>query len=476
MKKISGLFIMLIFIFSLVPVAFADEEDDRLRVRVSSEDSDGNKAETRNEIRLKNNETRIENRIRIEAKGELKEDYKARLKLLKESHRAKIESLNEHEIEALSNLSSERLQKIAELDKRQIERLSELNIRNLEKITSLKAERLKRLAELEKEKLERISELNESEIEKISGLNRARLNDLAKLGKDRLKLELKSIHVIKVKNAAELKKKNLTLGEIARLRERFENARQKFDDAKDEMDESRESLQEAKKKRDANATFEHSKAYVIKSAEAMISHLEKLKLKIQENENINGSTEARIVAQIDVQISEIAQIKAEAEASTTKEQIKEAASKLRAKWGRLQNLIKFYSDRIVAARVRGIVNQGLVLEKRIENILQKAEEKGIDVNVSAELDMFSTKIELSTSKHQQAQAKLSEAFELRLKVEPADSEKVKSLMEGANKLLKESREAIKEAHEVLKELVKKIRDAYPEADLSSDIEVEVEDE
>ena len=175
-------------------------------------------------------------------------------------------------------------------------------------------------------------------------------------------------------------------------------------------------------------------------------------------------------------ISEVAQIKAEAEAAATKEQVKEASKKLREIWSRLKHIIDLHAKRLVAARVEGIINKGLVLEKKLDNVLEKAKEKGLDADVSAEMSIFSEKIALSKDKYTQAQAKLSEALDLRSKGEAADSEKIKSIMNEANQLLKEARDALKEAHDALKTIVKKIKGSMPEADLSADVEVEVEQE
>ena len=469
MKKIFALAIIAIFMLSLMPGAFSRSLtiDTNAEIKGNAETNSNNN----------NNSERLGARAEAKAEAkELRESYKERLKLLKETQRAKLEALSAERAEMFANLSSDRLEKIAELDKRQIERLSELNIKNLEKISRLKGERLERLAELEKDKLERISNLNESDIEKVSVLGRAKLKEVAKLDVARIKAELKSIKIHKVKNADELNEKNVTNEEIASLRQRFEGAKEKFNEAKDELKNEREKLNEAKKKGDEKSALEHAKNYLLRAADALINHLEKIKAKVQESPNINDETEVKIVAEIDAQISEINSIKAEVQAATTKEQVKDIAKKLRSKWNSIVHLIRLYSGRVVSARVEGIVNQGLVLEKQLDNVLQKAKERGINVSVSAEMELFSQKIAASRDKFKQAQDKLTEALGLRAKGEPAESDKLKVLIEESNQLLKESRDSLKEAHDLLKTIVKKIKAAYPQADLSADVEVEVAEE
>ena len=466
MRKTISMAIIAMFLVSIIPFVFAERLlDSKLGIRAESRDgNDSAKVEARDEIKLRNNE----------ARAELKEEYRGKLNILRENYRAKIEALGEEKAKMFANLSSDRLQKIAKLDKKQIERLAKLNVKNLYKIAELKADRLERLTELEENKLERISELNQSDIEKISDLNRARIKELAKMNNAELKEELKAIHFVKVKNADELNQRNLTQANLTQLRERFENAKQEFKDAKEELEVTRKALKEARDKGDEKGSIEHAKDYLSKVADALILHLEKIKAKVQENKNIGNETEAKIVADIDTQISEINQIKAHVQAATTKEQVKEAAKELKKKWNSLKHLIDLYSKRVVAARVEGIVHRGLVLEKQLDHVLEKAKEKGIEVNATAEISNFSQEIANSKEKYLAAQAKISEAFDLRAKNESANSEKIKSLLDEVNQLLKESRDSLKQAHETLKAIVKIIKTAMPEADLSAEAEIEVE--
>ena len=128
----------------------------------------------------------------------------------------------------------------------------------------------------------------------------------------------------------------------------------------------------------------------------------------------------------------------------------------------------------MAARVEGLVNRGIVLEKRLDHVLAKAKEQGIEVDVSAELTAFSEKITLAKDKYKQAQDKLYAALDL--KAGNATEDQIKAVADEAKVLLKEARETIKEAHDILKTIVKKIKEAMPDADISTDVEVEVAQE
>ena len=428
MKKITALAIISIFIFSLIPLAFAEDKN------------------------------------MTQGRGNLG----SRLKDMEEKNK-------------------QRLQKIADLDKAQIERLSKLGIKNIEKIAELKKERLERLTKLSQEKIERLTELDKDKLEKISDLNETDLNKLAALGRARLKEiakedieklrgKLKSIKIMKVKRAEELDKRKISDAELAGFRTKFEKAKENFNLAKGELENSKKDLNEAIKNKDENKTIESAKIYLSKISDALTSHLEKIKAKVQESKNIPEERAKAIVADIDAEIAKIKDIKTEIEAATTKEQIKAAAKKLREEWNKVKNLTKLHADRVISARVEGLVNQGLVLEKRLDNILAKIKEKGISVDVDADVKTFSDKIAASKDAYTQAQAKLSEALDLRAKGEPADSDKIKQLTKEAEDLLKQARDSLKEAHNLLKTIVQKIKEASPDAKLSEETEVEVAEE
>lgn len=283
-------------------------------------------------------------------------------------------------------------------------------------------------------------------------------------------------NLIKVRNAEDLNERIIPNSRIAELNVNFEKAREKYDESKKRLDLTRQELRDAIRKGNQNATLTHAKDYLLHTTDIFISHLEKLKTQIQENKNIPNVTEATIVADVDAQISGLNTLKAEIQDASTKAQLRDDAKKLQDKWKNLQQIIKLFTNRIVAARVEGIVNEGLVLEKRLDNILSKLNGTGVHVDVSVEVSQFSAKIADSRNKYKQAQDKLSAALDLRAAGEPAESDKIKTLVTDAQDLLKQSRESLKDAYNILKTIVKKIKEASPSADLSSQTEVEVEHE
>ena len=460
MKKTIAFAIIAIFVFSLIPLAFAQDT-------TAKADSD-TVAKSDASPGSGNSNVGADTRTMMRAKADARKDMMDRREDMLQKNR-------------------ERLAKIKDLDQKQIERLSALNVKNVEKIEQLKKERLDRLAKLSEEKLSRISELEKDKLEKVSDLNEDELNKLAAFdrarlkkmgGKDfeKLRAELKDVRVMKVKKAEDLDERKVSDANLAQFRDKFNKAKENLKVAKEGLEISRKDLNEAIKDRNENKTIDSAKKFLSRASDALINHLEKIKTQVQESKNIPEDRVKKMVADIDAEIAAVKSIKAQAEAATTKEQLKEAAKKLREEWNKVKSLIKLHTDRLVSARVEGLVNQGLVLEKRLDSILAKAKEKGIEINVDAEVKSFSEKIGASRDTYKKAQAKISEALDLRAKGEPAESDKIKQLLKDAEDMLKQARDSLKDAHEVLKTIVKKIKEAAPDANLSEETEVEVAQE
>ncbi len=387
--------------------------------------------------------------------------------------------------ESMQEKNKQRLEKRAELDKEQIDRLSKLEVKNVEKISMLKKDRLEKIAKLSEEKIARVSDLDEEKLDKVSNLSdeeitkvatlgRARMNVMAKLDIAKLRAEAKMLKIRKVKNGDDLAERQISDSQIAEFKDKFEKTKENYSKAKDEMKDAREKLRDSVKKGNQNATIENAKSYLLHTAGAIINHLQKVKTQIQENKNIDADAEAKIAAQIDAQISEINTIKTEIQAATAKEQVRAAANKLHDKWEFLKHLINLHAYRVVAARVEGVLNNGIVLEKRLDKVVEEAKKKGIEINISTEMIQFSDKISLAKDKYTQAEAKLAAVIDL--KAGNATKEQIKTAADEAKLLLKDARDAMKDAHDILKEIVKKIKDADKSADLSEDNEVEVAEE
>ena len=102
------------------------------------------------------------------------------------------------------------------------------------------------------------------------------------------------------------------------------------------------------------------------------------------------------VAGLDDAVSEIESIqdKIESLEDATKEDINELAKELRDVWKEVQRTIKISSGRLVNARIGRIVVRSKQLEARLELVLERAENAGLDTSeLETLIDEFNSKLE-----------------------------------------------------------------------------------
>jgi hypothetical protein len=220
--------------------------------------------------------------------------------------------------------------------------------------------------------------------------------------------------------------------------------------------------------------IEYEKNGWLRAAEAIINHLEKVKSKVQESEDLDEKETESIIADINAKIDEINDAKADVEAATTKEEIRAAAKKINVAWKRIKAKSKIHAREVVNGKVRSLVKRSEHLEKKLDRILAEMEEKGIDVEgIDEKVTQFSDKIAEARDKLRQSNEKFKEA-----KATGVDEDR-KTLLEEAKALAREAHDDLKEAHDILKEIVREIKASYREADFETDDEddlIEIEDE
>ena len=124
--------------------------------------------------------------------------------------------------------------------------------------------------------------------------------------------------------------------------------------AEEKISERRRLLLAAKESGDEDAVIDHAKQGLLRAADAIIAHLEKVKSKAQESEQLSEEEVNGIVADLDAKIAEINDAKAAVEAATTKEEIREQAKKINAAWKRIKAKAEQHARNLVNENVRGI--------------------------------------------------------------------------------------------------------------------------
>ena len=251
--------------------------------------------------------------------------------------------------------------------------------------------------------------------------------------------------------------RNETMQKFKDEREKLNQERKDFMEKMKENTQERVTLlkeaQEARKGKRENETIGKYRAFVSKTAGQWIDELNELKSKVQESTELTEQQKADITATIDVKITSITSLKAEVDASTTKEQLKDYTKQLREL--RTESYKRLFNLRVLSARIQGHINKASQLQKRLDLISQRAKTKNVDI--STEVSAFNAKIKDASDKNAQAQSDIAQVIAL-MKAS-GDNAQAKTLMDGTRDALKAATEALKQAQETLKSIVNKIKSA-----------------
>ncbi len=306
-------------------------------------------------------------------------------------------------------------------------------------------------------KLQNTAGLNEAEQKKLSHLNRQKIKDLATKNVDELKQALTHYKVNKFANKADMFRAR-TVKNYQELKHKYSELKDKYSELKDELKELRKEFKDAVESGDEETALEHSKQYLTKVADLVINNLEKIKAKVEENDDLTEDEVTEMLADLDEKIQVIEDAKSDVDSAETKEEVKEAGQAIIHAWKRMQHKVKLHAGRVIKANVQDVLKRAEHLERKLEKALVKLEEQGYDVSEVEDLvELFSEEVESARTKFKDASEMFKQAREL-ADSEEGTQEEVDDLVEQAKALVKEAHEDLKEAHEVSKEIIESIRD------------------
>ena len=242
-----------------------------------------------------------------------------------------------------------------------------------------------------------------------------------------------------------------------KARERYEGAHQKFSEAKLKVEECKE--EETEKCMEIKEQIkEHAKESLTAIADRILEHLEKLKAKVESNEDLSEEEAAEIIAKIGEQKTSIEEAKNIIETSETKEEVIEAAKTLKNAWARIKSRVRLNAARTVNARIGGIIVKSRQLEVKLEKTLERMAENGKDTSeVETLVVEFNTRIGAAKTSYESALEKFEEAKG----TTPPDT----NLVQEGNDLMKEANKSLQEANKVLNDIIKSIKQAGGEEEL-----------
>ena len=437
-NKLMALFVLAIFVISLVPMAIAEEGTD----------ADSNtELETQSDVHKDGDSTLgLRERLRLrqnvlERKADIIDDKMDVLERRAELVKDKVALLERHrqQIADLVKMCQEKGVSAEECKRR-----FEHRLRNLDNLPENFKERL---AEFEARKADRNQEIQDLENDKD-------------FGKHMLKLKFKTRVVAEAK--LEEARKNFIKArlEFKESKARLENARSRLDTAKKLekacKDPDSEDCKTAKAELLA-AAKEHFSA----QADHIIETLEKIKSRVQGNEDLTDEEEAKITVALDAELKIVTDIKVKINAAENKEQLLQAARELKDAWNRIRHVAKRYAAFVVSSRMAGIIVQSKHLEKKLERVLARMAENGQNTSeVQALVDDFNKEIEAARTSF-----KASQTLWLAVKLDVKADVETNATVQQAQEKLKESREHLKKARDLLRQIVTKVdKNALKDAD------------
>jgi len=424
MKKAISIILITIFLVNILPIALSQENTQQIE---------------KNQVETNSNP--------------LKEDL-AKERKFAEIKREKLQKtdLKEEELDIFRVLEKDKLQRVMGLNEEKIFKFAELKDTQVKKLSEIKITGLRKFLSLDKETIGKLTSLDKNQLEKISHLDRARLKRFLELDKENLINKLQKIEIKSMDSKLTFKKRILTDKKIMKEEERFQVAEQNLLELKKELDAEIALLKTAQEKNDEKAIKEHSRKYLLNAADAIINHLEKIKSRIQQSQNIREEEALELVKDINLKITELENAKSNAEDTTTKEEVRWAAKTINAAWKRIRVKSEFYVSILVNKKIQETIERSEQLEKKLESILTELERKDNNLkNLEEQLTKFSERIDEARIKFRLSQEKFREAQSTGIKND------LEMMIIEAKSLSKESRAALKDSHDILKEIIKGIK-------------------
>ena len=425
MKKLLTIFVLFMFIFSMSVITSGNSDDD------SHDDSDDrNMVKARDRVDNRGDRTVGVQKIRALSPAG-KRVIARKAKDIKGVDKDKFKELHKNKISAGVDKCGEKGD--ADAKDKCVKKFRE-RLDKVDKLSDSGRERLQKIEERRLDKDEKFKEVKK----KVA---------FAKFKKDH-KFKARVVTKIKVDRARD---------NFLKAKERFSAAREKYNGAKDKFKERKAKLSECGEEETGECDEARegikadAKEHMLGVAEMILEHIEKIKERVEGNEDLSEEEAAEILEDLEAKAVKILEAKAIIEASTSKEDIIESAKVLKMAWSGIKKRVKVHAKRVVNARIGGIIVKSKQLEVKLEKILGRMTENGIDVSsVESLIDEFNSLLEEARAKYEEAVEKLKEA--------KSSDDPDSSLIDEGQASMKESHSKLQEAQKVLRDILKEIKD------------------
>lgn len=326
-------------------------------------------------------------------------------------------------------------------------------------------ERLEKISE-DKEKI--LEGLSEEQKEKLASLDRARITEYTKKNSDEMKKALDNIRVTQVKKEDAFKKRVIAQNKVENAKENYERAKNNYEEAKEDYIDAKKSWEKAVKSKKDDDAIRYGKVYLVGASEMVIASLEKVKSQIESNDDLTEEEATEALTEINAKIAEMEEAKEQVMNAKTKEEVKESARLIQQAWERTRLRLAVHAEKQVQTSVGEILSRSTALEQHLERILTQMEEDGVNgtEEIDAKVEEFSEKIADARETFAESQNKFDEAKETN----------DKELLDESKELSREAHQLLGEAQKILVEIVREVKaDGYDIEDDNEYVEIIEED-
>ena len=258
-------------------------------------------------------------------------------------------------------------------------------------------------------------------------------------------------------------------GNDTRLRSEFKEKSDRFSEILPRLhacNEANATNQTANMSRDCTKirteAIERSKAAALKAVDRILTHLEKLKAKLESSQNMPQDELNERIAKINALIVEVGKIKQKIQAADTKKEINAALKELKLLVAKVKRASEYHSQGLLRAEIWGVLQRIEVLDKKLQCALDGLKANGTN---TAALDQKLVQLNVTMT---QAKDKLKTAKDLL----GSDNS---TQIEAGKALVREARDLVQQAHTMLQDIRKEIQ-ALGGRPCQEKQEIEIEEE
>lgn len=233
-----------------------------------------------------------------------------------------------------------------------------------------------------------------------------------------------------------------------KIREKVQNVAQHYKNAKEEYKDARQKWINVMNRSDMNVSsvrLERAKAFLTKSIDYMISHIQLLSDRISDQESISDEDKADILEELDNNVNYLEELKSDVESAETMSDLREISRSIKEKWMESRAAIKKYTGLLLVAKMENIVGKFEQLLDKLNDKADALEEKGYDVTEIREaLDNAEQHIASARAEYELAKESFMSIHDIK----------------DADKLFREGHRHIRKARMELVDAIHEIRSAF----------------